>query len=105
MKQLIAILLCASSFAGGQGASTRYIVAQRISGCDFFMVQSRSGYAILEWYGGHGPDKDDKLVGDLTGAGMKILREEATDSEVRVYIEDKGLSKSDAEGNLLRRCS
>jgi len=38
-------------------------VSHRISGCDYFLVQTRSGYDLLEWYGGHDPDKDDVLVG------------------------------------------
>jgi hypothetical protein len=105
MKTVATILVSLCSLASlGQGVSTRCTVVHRISGCDYFMVQTRSSYAILEWYGGHDPDKDDTLEGDLTGAGVKSLREVATDSIVRVYIEDKGLSKSDAMEKLVEHC-
>lgn len=105
MKTAATILVSLCSLASlGQGMSTRYTVVNRISGCDYFMVQSRNSYAILEWYGGHPPDIDDTLVGDLTGAGAKTLREVTTDSLVRVYIEDKGLSKSEASEKLLEHC-
>jgi hypothetical protein len=28
-------------------------VSHRISGCDYFVVQTRNGYDLLEWFGGH----------------------------------------------------
>lgn len=36
--------------------SIKGVVARRISGCDYFMVDATGGYAVLEWYGGHDPD-------------------------------------------------
>ena len=48
-RVLTTVVVCLCSFAGlSQGTGNRYVVAQRISGCDYFTVQSRDGYAIRE---------------------------------------------------------
>lgn len=80
-------------------------VIRRISGCDYFMVQTRTDYAILEWYGGHDPDKDDVLVGAFNSYGFHtyIYRNDE-DRTSRLYVEDYGLNKEDALEKLIDRC-
>jgi hypothetical protein len=88
-----------------QAASVTCEVVRRISGCDYFIVQTRTDYAILEWYGGHDPHKGDKLVGDINSYGFKDVRYESNDDKkVRVYVEDYGLSKTSALEKLLDKC-
>jgi hypothetical protein len=53
------------------GASSRGVVTHRIGGCDYFLVQTAKGYAVLEWYGGYDPDKDDVIVGNFESYGSK----------------------------------
>ncbi len=45
-------------------------VAYRQSGCDYFVVKTAKGYDLLEWYGGHDPDKEDILVGAYETYGI-----------------------------------
>jgi hypothetical protein len=49
-----------------------------VSGCDYFLVSTVQGFALLEWYGGYDPDIGDEIVGKVrfldrscseTGAG------------------------------------
>src|SRR6266496_2305492 len=79
-------------------------VTHRVSGCDYFTVETSRGFAILEWYGGHDPDKGDSIVGNYESYGMKTVFDETTEQEVRVWVEDYALSKSDALEKLYDKC-
>jgi hypothetical protein len=87
-----------------KAASTPCIIVHRISGCDYFMVQTRTDYAILEWFGDHDPDKGDMLIGNISSFGMKTIHDDTTDDDVRVYVEDFGLNKTDALEKLIDHC-
>ena len=58
----IMVLLC---FVGVSYAA-RGVVVYKKSCCDYYIVESDSGYALLEWYGGNDPDEGDELAGVLT---------------------------------------
>jgi len=79
-------------------------ITRRIDGCDYFMVEMKTGYGVLEWYGGHDPDKDDVLYGDMRSYGMKNIYDETADEGIKVWVEDYDLSKSDAQEKLLDEC-
>lgn len=98
------VTLCSLCFAPAvRATSKRCTVVRRISGCDYFMVQTATDYAVLEWYGGHDPDKDDKLIGTLS-YGMKTFLIENHDTTVKVWVEEYGLSKEDALDRLVEKC-
>lgn len=80
-------------------------VVRRISGCDYFMVENRSDYSILEWFGGHDPDKDDVLVGNFKSFGFHtFMYSNDEDRTSRLYVEEYGLTKLDALEKLLDYC-
>ncbi len=83
-------------------------VTHRISGCDYFIVYgSKSRYSVVEWFGGHDPDKGDTLVGRFDRYGMRtVLFGDGDDADetTRVYVEDYALSKEDALDKLLEKC-
>jgi hypothetical protein len=85
-------------------AGKRGTIVRRISGCDYFMVQTPTDYAILEWYGGHDPDKDDVLIGDYGSYGFQDFLDETSDSKLRVYVEEYKLTKVDALEKLIDHC-
>jgi hypothetical protein len=64
----------------------------------------RTGYGILEWYGGHDPDKDDVLYGDMRTYGMRSIHDETADESIKVWVEDYDLNKTDALEKLLDEC-
>jgi len=84
--------------------AARGVVTHRISGCDYFLVSARSGYAVLEWYGGHDPDKGDTVVGAFESYGMHEIYDETSDGETTVWVEDYWLSKDAALEKLAERC-
>src|SRR5262249_44467648 len=55
------------------------IVTHRISGCDYFVVETSKGYDLLEWYGGWDPDKGDVLVGVFEQYGMHDINDPTVD--------------------------
>jgi hypothetical protein len=84
--------------------AARALVVHRISGCDYFMVQSGRLYDLLEWYGGHDPDKDDVIVGKFETYGMADIYDETADEELRVWVEEYSLAKEDALEKLADKC-
>lgn len=79
-------------------------VVYRISGCDYFVVETPNGYDLLEWYGGHDPDKGDILVGAFEEYGMHDIYDESVEQETTVWVEEYWLSKSDALERLTEKC-
>lgn len=100
---LIATLYPASTIVDA-ATSVKAIVVRRVDGCDYFMTQMKTGYGILEWFGGHDPDTDDVLYGEMRSYGMRSIHDENADATIRVWVEDYDLSKSDAMEKLLDEC-
>ena len=84
--------------------SVRGEVTHRISACDYFLVETRYGYDLLEWYGNYDPDKGDTLVGNYETYGFHDVLDETADETTHVYTEDYQLSKSDALEKLAEQC-
>lgn len=62
---------------------------------DFYIVETRKGYTVLEVYSGI-LYEGDKVRGELNKYGFKYLINRNRDSEVKVHIEDYMLSDSNA---------
>ena len=88
----------------GAGAAVGGSVSHRISGCDYFLVQTRNGYDLLEWFDGHDPDKGDSIVGKYEEYGFHDVLDDTAGETVRIYTEDFWLSKSDALEQLTENC-
>lgn len=97
---LVFAIFTAPAFAASQGHVTK-----RISGCDYFMVNARGGYAILEWYGGHDSDNDDLLIGSFEAYGMHDIVDDTADETLTVWTEEFGLSHERALETLVDKCS
>ena len=74
------------------------------SGCDYYIVETNRGYALLEWYGGNDPNEGDAIVGDYESYGMKNIFNISADSETRVWVEDYGLSKDRIIEKYYEKC-
>jgi hypothetical protein len=96
------LTLCVALFTTFASAETGEIT-KRISGCDYYIVDAPSGFAILEWYGGHDPDKDDRITGNFKRYGFHDFLVN-DDEETRAYVEDWGLSREDALEELVDKC-
>jgi hypothetical protein len=104
---LLGYYLCVASTLAAllPGATTaRGVVTHRISGCDYFLVQTRSVYDVLEWYGGHDPDKGDVLVGRYESYGFHDIYDETVDADGRVWTEDYSLSRESGLEKLTEQC-
>ncbi len=58
------------------------------SGCDWIIVETELGFALLEWYGGNIPNEGDILVGKFEEYGMKEIYNLTTDSELKVWVDE-----------------
>ncbi|NLS94434.1 MAG: hypothetical protein GXX96_19935 [Planctomycetaceae bacterium] len=95
MKRLVitAIILfaCAKTAIAAEG-----VVVLNKSGTDYFLVETISGYSLLEWYGGYDPAAGDKIVGKIESYGFHDVYDISVRRELRVWVEDFWLSKEDA---------
>ncbi|MBW3470450.1 hypothetical protein [Arthrospiribacter ruber] len=98
------VMILCFTFLSSLAYAVKGKVVFRISGCDYFIVETNIGYALLEWYGGNDPDKDDIIIGDFESYGMKDIYNNTTDSELRVWVEDYWLSWEDALEKLYENC-
>jgi len=97
-------LMVLSYAATVASAAVKGTVVRRISGCDYFIVQTTRNYDLLEWYGGHDPDKGDVIVGNFESYGMHDIIDDTADETLTVWVEDYGLTKEDALDKLVDAC-
>ena len=79
-------------------------VVYKQGGCDYFVVETSSGFDVLEWYGGYDPDKGDLLVGKFHEYGMKEIYDQTSDSSLKIWVEDYDLSKESALEKMVDEC-
>jgi hypothetical protein len=84
--------------------AARGVVSRRISGCDYFILATKSAYDVLEWFGGHDPDKGDILIGGFESYGFHDIYDETVDQDLRVWTEDYDLSRESALEKLAEQC-
>ena len=80
------------------------VVVLKKSGCDYFLVETTVGFALLEWYGGNDPDVGDTIIGDFEAYGFKDVHNLTSDAELRVWVDDFWLSKSRAIEKYYDKC-
>ena len=102
LKIILALLMLVVPVAA---FADKAIVTHKISGCDYFVAYGTKGYFVLEWYGGHDPDKGDVIVGPINSYGFKDVYYPDIDTDGRVYVEDYYLSKEDAIEKMMDECS
>lgn len=101
MKKLALIaLLFMPNFAS---AAKGYVVFSKLS-CDYYIVESATGYVLLQWFGGVQPNEGDYVVGDFESYGMKDIFNVSLDSETNVWVEDFWLSKDDVIERYYEQC-
>jgi hypothetical protein len=95
----LALLTVAQVALAAQG-----VVVFKKSGCDYYIVETKKGFALLEWYGGNDPDVGDTIVGDFEKYGMKTVHNLTRDKETKGWVEDFWLSKEDAIKKYYEKC-
>ena len=83
-------LFLAFSISEAQAAKGKVVY---YGSCSYYIVATKNGYAILEWYGGHDPREGDVIVADYESYGMKTIFNVTAERETRAWVEDYMLSK------------
>lgn len=104
LKLTVAVMLLCVAGSGAPFSSVHGVVTHRISGCDYFLVSTTRGYDLLEWYGGHDPDKGDEIVGNYESYGFHDVIDDTVDESFRVYTEDYALSRTSGLEQLAEKC-
>jgi hypothetical protein len=81
------------------------VVTVTRSGCDYFIVDASTGYAVLEWYGGWEPSRGDVIKGTFQDYGFHSIYDKTADASTRVYVEDYWLDRDEAYDKLNDECS
>jgi hypothetical protein len=80
------------------------VVLEDTPGCDHFVVETSSGYSLLEWYGGVVSIwEGDKVFGELHSYGFKDIYIEGR-GEMRVWIEDYWMNEREALKYFYSNC-
>jgi hypothetical protein len=88
----------------GTAYAAKGVVVYKKGLCDYFIVETNLGYALLEWYGGYDPDEGDIIVGDFESYGFKEVYDLTTDTETHVWVEDYWLTRSSAIEQYFDKC-
>lgn len=99
-----AMVLVFTIFTSAAFAQKGEVVFKK-SGCDYFIVETNMGFALLEWFGGNDPDKEDVIIGDFESYGMKDIYNNTAESKLRVWVEDFWLSRANALEKLYDKCN
>lgn len=68
------------------------------------MAYGKNGYYVLEWYGGHDPDKGDTIAGSLNSYGFHDVDYPDSEDSGRVYVENFNVDKTSALEQLVEQC-
>ena len=71
---------------------------------DWFVVESRSGYALLEWMGGYTPIAGDEVVGEFETFGRQEIYRVGDGRETQVWVQDYWMSARAAAEAYVERC-
>jgi hypothetical protein len=80
------------------------VVVYKSKNCSYFIVESPSGYALLEWYGGNEPEIGDVIIGDFESYGFKKIYNLTAGKSLIVWVEDFWLSKRRVIEKYLEKC-
>ena len=104
MKTFFLTVLLA--FAATQFAfAAKGVVVLKQNSCDYFLVSTNKGYALLEWYGGIDPDVGDTIAGEFESYGMKDVVNLTSNRQMRVWVDDFWLSKRRALEKYYEKCN
>ena len=100
----IAVAAASSSIAPARASSAHGVVTTTRSGCDYFLVSTKLGFDLLEWFGGATPDRGDVLIGSYETYGFHDVYDKTQDSSVHVWVEDYWLDSDGAFDKLNEHC-
>ena len=104
-RALIVILFFAAILLPTLANAAKGAVVYNKTGCDYYIVETISGYALLEWFGGNDPNEGDILVGDYESYGTKDIYNITADAETMVWVEEFWLSKKRVIEKYFQKCN
>jgi hypothetical protein len=94
----------ASVSAQGSGARSVGTVVYDELGCDYFIVETASGYALLQWFGGVIPMRGDVVVGAFETFGMPEIYNRTQGSSMTVWADDYWMSRPQVIQRIRDHC-
>ena len=92
LRLVFAVMFAAVALSSGIAQAIEGVVVATTRGCSGrYVVETLSGFTLLEWFGGADPSKGDKVIGDLHSFGMKDLLVNGRSS--RAWVDDYMLSR------------
>jgi hypothetical protein len=96
---VLSIGFCTPTFAAGG-----LVVLEDTPGCDYFVVATANGYALLEWYGGViSIWQGDEVYGDFENYGMTTVHIRGR-GDMRVWVDDYWVSDEQAAEYFYSNC-
>ena len=74
------------------------------TGCDYYILQSSDGFALVEHAEGPTPSADDVIVGDFESYGKKQLFNRTSRERIKGWVVDYWLAQDEAMQMYLEQC-
>ena len=104
MKAIVAALGIWCLTATTADAAAGVVVLEDTPGCDFFVVETNKGYALLEWYGGVVTIwEGDEVYGDFESYGFTDVHIRGR-GDMSVWVEDYWVDEADAAEYFYSNC-
>ncbi len=105
LKRLIVIIMVLTFIClPAVALAAKGVVVYIKSGCSYYIVETSSGYALLEWFGGSTPSRGDVLAGDYESYGMKNIYNITQDSETKVWVDNFWMSRDRVIERYFEKC-
>jgi hypothetical protein len=72
------------------------VITEHLPDCNYFVLKTDEGYAVMEWNGESKPDRNDHLFGNITAGAMNVLENDTRGGKVKVWVEMYPVSYDDA---------
>ena len=80
------------------------IVVYKMSSCDYFILESNSGFIIAQWMGSNEPSQGDQVAGDFNNFGTDTFYNVTRSTESKLWIDNYMLSKDSALEKITEKC-
>ncbi|HBZ57877.1 MAG TPA: hypothetical protein DEO49_01825 [Sutterella sp.] len=105
MKSSLTLLpLIACLLASPVSVAAKGEVVYIETGCDYYILQSSDGFALVEHAEGPTPSADDVIVGDFESYGKKQLFNRTSRERIEGWVVDFWLAQDEAMQMYLEQC-
>ena len=99
------LVAMAATLVTGVARADAGVVIWKNFNCGFFVVQTKSGYGLLEWISGSFPNASDVIEGEIRSEGEHRMHNTTADLPMTVFLDRFSPRRADISGHIPAKCS